>query len=137
MINELRELIQTKLNSIKTELGLTEVAYRLASDQKAFPRVVWEIIGITPTDMGRADIQIDFDIWTKEETKVFEVMEAIVYMLSFLNDPQTDFYPTFFETSSGTIEDPDKTIIHGIVRTECQVYMAGITDDMIINKTEE
>ena len=40
MINDLRTLVDTRLNSIKTEYGIKDIGYRLASDQKAFPHVV-------------------------------------------------------------------------------------------------
>ena len=32
MINDLRTLIELRLNSIKTEYGIREIGYRLASD---------------------------------------------------------------------------------------------------------
>lgn len=132
MINDLRTLIDSKLNSIKTEYGIKEVGYRLASDQKMFPHVVWDITTITPTDMGRSDFLIDINVWGKEESVVFNIMDAIKELLMFLNDPQTGILPTFYEMSEGTIEDPDKTLVHGVVRMQCQVYKTSATDAGIL-----
>ena len=53
MTNELRALIDTKLDTLKQPLGIKDVGYRLASDQKLCPHVVWYISGISPMDMGR------------------------------------------------------------------------------------
>lgn len=134
MINDLRKLIDIKLNSIKTTYGIKDIGYRLASDQKQFPHVVWDITTISPTDMGRNDLLIDFHVWGKDENVVFNVMEAIRKLLQFLNAPDATakILPTFYDMSSGTIEDPDKTLVHGVVRVQCQVYETGVTDSGIL-----
>lgn len=134
MINDLRRLIELRLNSIKTEYGIKEIGYRLASDQKAFPHVVWDITTITPTDMGRSDVLLDFHVWGREEAVVFTIMDAIRDLLMFRNDPQETIFPTFYEMSEGTIDDPDRTLIHGVVRMQCQVYEAGATNASILGK---
>ena len=136
MINELRSLINTKLNSIKDEYGIKEVAYRLASDQKMFPHIVWEITTIAPTDMGRHDFMLDIDVWGKDEETVFDIMEAVIELLAFSNDPDNNILPTFYDTSAGTVGDTDKTLVHGVIRTECQCYETGVTDDGILNPVE-
>lgn len=134
MINDLRRLIELRLNSIKTEYGIKEIGYRLSSDQKAFPHVVWDITTITPTDMGRSDVLLDFHVWGREEAVVFTIMDAIRDLLMFRNDPQETIFPTFYEMSEGTIDDPDRTLIHGVVRMQCQVYEAGATNASILGK---
>lgn len=134
MINDLRRLIELRLNSIKTEYGIKEIGYRLASDQKAFPHVVWGITTITPTDMGRSDVLLDFHVWGREEAVVFTIMDAIRDLLMFRNDPQETILPTFYDMSEGTIDDPDRTLIHGVVRMQCQVYEAGATNASILGK---
>lgn len=134
MINDLRTLIETRLNSIKTEYGIKEIGYRLASDQKLFPHVVWEITTISPNDMGRSDVLLDFNVWGKEEAAVFNIMDAIKDLFMFRNDPNETILPTFYEMSSGTVEDPDKTLVHGVVRLQCQVYEVGATDASILRK---
>lgn len=134
MTNQLRILIDTHLKALQSICGIKEIGYRRASDQKMYPHVVWEISNISPTDMGRADYTIDFDVWGRDEVKVFNIMDAIVKDLSFLNEPQWGILPTFYNTSSGTVDDPDKTIVHGVVRVECQVYDTGVTDSVILEK---
>lgn len=134
MINDLRRLIELRLNSIKTEYGIKEIGYRLASDQKAFPHVVWDITTMTPTDMGRSDVLLDFHVWGREEAVVFTIMDAIRDLLMFRNDPQETILPTFYDMSEGTIDDPDRTLIHGVVRMQCQVYEAGATNASILGK---
>ena len=132
MINYLRNLVDLRLNSIKTEFGIKDIGYRLASDQKLYPHVVWEITTMTPADMGRSDMLIDFDVWGKNEADVFRIMDALRDVFLFRNDPQDQILPTFYEMSSGTIDDPDKTLVHGVVRFQCQVYETSATDAGIL-----
>ena len=132
--NQLRILVDTHLKALQSICGIKEIGYRRASDQKMYPHVVWEITGIDPVDMGRADYTIHFDVWGRRETEVFNIMDAIVKDLEFLNEPQWGILPTFYNMSSGTVDDPDKTIIHGIVRIECQVYDTEVTDKAILEK---
>lgn len=134
MTNYLRALIDTRLNSIKTEYGITEIGYRLASDQKMYPHVVWDITTTTPADMGREDYLLDFHVWGKAEPAVFTIMDAIKDLFMFRNDPTANILPTFYEMSAGTVDDPDKTLIHGVVRMQCQVYETGVTDSGILRK---
>ena len=132
MINDLRALISQKLNSIKTTYGIKDIGYRVASDQKLFPHIVWNITGIYPTDMGRQDFTIDIDVWGKSESVVFNIMDALVDLLAFSNDPNQKILPTFFDVNRGTVDDPDKTLVHGVVRASCQVYSTGATDRGIL-----
>ena len=125
MTNYLRALIDTRLNSIKTEYGIAEIGYRLASDQKLFPHVVWDITTTTPADMGREDFVLDINIWDKDQTRAFEILDSCRHLFAFRNDPQNTILPTFYETSSGQIDDPDKTIIHLVLRLQSQVYERG------------
>ena len=134
MTNYLRSLIDTRLNSIKTEYGIAEIGYRLASDQKLYPHVVWDITTTTPADMGREDYLLDFHVWGKAEPTVFTIMDAIKDLFMFRNDPTENILPTFYEMSAGTVDDPDKTLIHGVVRMQCQVYETGVTDSGILRK---
>lgn len=134
MINDLRRLVDLRLNSIKTEYGIQDIGYRLASDQKVYPHVVWDITTITPADMGRSDVLLDFHVWGKKEDDVFRIMDAIRDLLMFRNDPQQTILPTFYEQSEGTVDDPDKTLVHGVVRMQCQVYERPETNASILRK---
>ena len=133
MTNDLRILIDQWLNSIKTEYGIADIGYRRASNQKVYPHVVWDITTTQPMDMGREDYMLDFHIWGKEEDSVFNIMDAIRDILSFYNWPYEGILPTFYEMSGGTVEDPDKTLVHGVIRFQCQVYKKGVTSDGILN----
>ena len=134
MTNKLRALIDARLNSLKRPLGIKEVGYRRASDQAMYPHVVWEILSASPTDMGREDYTIDFDVWGKSEAKVFEIMDAIRHDLEFLNSPTNDILPTFYGVSMGAVDDPDQTLVHGVVRVHCQVYDTSSTNRSILGK---
>lgn len=137
MTNDLRLLIDQQLNSIKTEYGIADIGYRRASDQKVYPHVVWDITTTQPMDMGRTDYMLDFHIWGREETVVFNIMDAIRDLLMFKNLPTTelteDILPTFYDMSGGTVDDPDKTLVHAVIRFQCQVYKKGVTSDGILN----
>ena len=137
MTNDLRILVDTRLNSIKTANGIKDIGYRLASDQNAYPHVVWDITTVTPADMGREDYLLDFHVWGRKESDVFTIMDAIKDLFMFRNDPQSTILPTFYEMSAGTVEDPDRTLVHGVVRMQCQVYLTGATDSGILNKEGE
>lgn len=122
MSNYLRAVVTTRLNSIKTQYGIKDISYRIASEDAAFPHIVYDITTITPTDMGREDYLLDINIWTKNEDLGFEILDTIRDLMAFLNDPQTHILPTFYEVSAGQIEDTDRAIVHLVYRMEAQVY---------------
>ncbi|MBR3105293.1 MAG: hypothetical protein IKH46_15940 [Lachnospiraceae bacterium] len=134
MINDLRLVIQNRLNSIKTEYGLTEVSYRVAMNDQIFPHIVYDFTTITPTDMGREDFLLDVHIWTKDQYAAFNILDACRDLLMFWNAPNESILPTFFEMSAGSVDDPDKSIVHLVLRLQVQVYEAGETDSAILGK---
>ena len=75
--NELRLIIQNRLNSVKTEYGIHEISYRTACDEKMFPHVVYDFSDVAPADMGRLDFTLDFHIWDKNQYTAFQIMDAI------------------------------------------------------------
>lgn len=132
MTNDLRVLIEQRLNSIKTEYGIGHIGYRRASDQKPYPHIIWNITTTQPMDMGREDYMLDFHVWGREESAVFNIMDAVRNLFLFRNDPTDEILPTFYEMSGGTVEDTDKTIVHGVLRVQCQVYEKGVTTNGIL-----
>lgn len=144
MINDLRRIVQNRLNSIKTAYGIQEVSYRLASDAKMYPHIVYEFESISPTDMGRTDFGLDIHIWAKTtadgtgQSNAFDIMDAVRELFAFWNAPDVltsqDVLPTFYEMSGGSVEDPDKTIIHLVLRYEGQTFEEGATDSSILGK---
>ncbi len=125
MINTLRNLIMARLELIKAQYGLKEISYRIASDDQMFPHITYDFTAIVPTDMGREDFVLDINIWDKDQARAFEILDSCRHLFAFRNDPQSTILPTFYETSSGQIDDPDKTIIHLVLRLQSQVYERG------------
>lgn len=121
---DLRRLIESTLNDLKTEYGIPDngITYRVASDKVMWPHVVFYLESMTPTDMGREDYQLDIDIWAKDQAWALDFTDTIIDLFSFNNAPQETILPTFYLVSSGQIEDPDKTIIHMVVRFTVQTF---------------
>lgn len=132
MIDNLRKVIMSYLNRLKFTYSDVSIGYRLASDQKMYPHVVFDIDPISPTDMGRYDFNVDFHFWDKDASKVFALMEWLEMRLRFATEQSNGILPTFYTNSFGILDDPDKTLIHGVLRVECQVYEVSIANDAIL-----
>ena len=134
MIDNLRKTIMYHLNQLKMFYSSVSVGYKVASDQKMYPHIVFDIDPITPTDMGRYDFHVDFHVWdkSKDASNVFALMEWLDVHLRFHTEQRNGILPTFYTISLGIVDDPDKTLIHGVVRMQCQVYEVSITDDTIL-----
>lgn len=132
--NSLRKVIQTALSSLKNTYDIKEVSYRVASDDAMYPHVVYHIDSISPTDMGRHDFLLDIDVWDRGEAeRALEITDAIRELFAFWNTPQEDILPTFYDMSSGQVDDPDRTIVHYVLRIQGQVYKGDITNGWIIH----
>lgn len=140
MINDLQLIVQTKLNSIKTEYGIVEISYRIAKRDQMYPHIVFDFTDISPTDMGRSDFTLDIHIWGKDQFACFNIMDAVRDLFSFWNAPETyegqTILPTFYEMSGGSIDDPDKSLIHLVVRLQGQVYNSGGTNAGILGEEQ-
>ena len=134
MINDTRFLIQDRLNAIKTEYGIKEISYNVAKKDQLFPHIVYDFTDITPTDMGRTDILLDIHIWGKDQFVCLEIMDAVRDLLMFWNYPTQTILPTFYEMSGGSVEDPDKSIVHLVLRYQVQVFETAATDARILRK---
>ena len=132
MTNELRRVIIARLNNIKTQYGISEIGYRLVQDEQMFPHLVVDFPSVSPTDMGREDFLMDIHIWSKDNAEAFDIMDAVRDLFSFWNSPQDTILPTFYEMSGGQVDDPDKTVIHLVLRCSGQVYKTSSTDAGII-----
>jgi len=132
MTNELRRVIIARLNNIKTQYGISEIGYRLVQDEQMFPHLVVDFPSVSPTDMGREDFLMDIHIWSKDNAVAFDIMDAVRDLFSFWNSPQDTILPTFYEMSGGQVDDPDKTVIHLVLRCSGQVYKTSATDAGII-----
>ena len=138
--NELRQIIQKRLNAIKTEYGIHEISYRIAYDEQMFPHVVYDFSDVAPADMGRLDFTLDFHIWDKNQYTAFQIMDAIRELFAFWNAPDAltaqTIYPTFYELSGGSVDDPDKTIVHLVLRFQGQAYDGSATDAEVLRDKE-
>ena len=134
MINDTRFLIQDRLNAIKTEYGIKEISYRIAKNDKLWPHIVYDFTDISPTDMGRSDFTLDIHIWGKDQENCFDIMDAVRDLLTFWNYPTQSVLPTFYEMSGGSIEDPDKSIVHLVLMYQVQVFETDATDARILRK---
>ena len=137
--NELRLIIQNRLNSVKTEYGIHEISYRTAFDEKMFPHVVYDFSDVAPADMGRLDYTLDVHIWDKNQHTAFAIMDAIRDLFAFWNAPEAiqaqNIYPTFYELSGGSVDDPDKSIVHLVLRFQGQAYDGSATDAEILRQS--
>lgn len=123
--NELRLVVEARLNTIKTEFNISDISYRLASEDAMFPHLVFEIVAVRPTDHGRQDYEVDVHVWTRDSFQAFEIADAVIDLFRFTNLPQEHgLLPTFYESSALTVEDTDKSIVHVVVRLEGHAYDA-------------
>ena len=123
--NELRKVIEARLKGIQDDYDITEVSHRLASPDAMFPHLVYDITGIRPMDHGREDYELEVHIWTRSSYAAYEIADAVIGLFRFANMPQDDgLLLTTYESSTLTVEDTDKSIVHVVVRLDGQAYDA-------------
>lgn len=120
--NTLRALVVSLLNNIKTQYGIVEISFKNASPNAMYPHLVYDFTTTTPMDMGREDRLLDVHIWTKDRALSLEIQDEIIDLFSFNNLPQDTILPTFYFESAGSLDDPDRTICHDVVRFQIQNY---------------
>lgn len=123
--NELRKVIQSYLETLRDaypSITSKSITYLRADPTAMYPHIVYDFSGTDPTDMGREDYTLDINIFDKNQVQALDIADSIVDLFSFENAPQETILPTFYLTSVGNIEDPDKTICHTVVRFDVQNY---------------
>ena len=120
--NELRRVIESRLNSIKTQFNISKISYRQASPDAMYPHITYDLTGANPTEHGRHDYTIDIHVWTKDQFAAFAIGDTVADLFSYVNSPQETILPTFYETSVFQVEDQDTSICHVVVRLEGQNY---------------
>ena len=117
--NSLRELIQTKLKTV-----CSNVFYENASDDAMYPHCVFSFGNITNDDLYRNDITMSIDVWDKSTSaKVVEdLCDDIESMFNASNLPQKTILPTFFLVNRTPVPDEDKTIRHRLIKILVQNY---------------
>ena len=125
--SELRKVIKARLMTLILDpqfTGIEEsgIAFRRVDPKVAFPHIVFDFPTMSPNDEGREDFVLDVHIWTRDQWLAYELQEAVVDLFSFYNAPQDTILPTFYLTSAGEVDDPDKNICHLVVRLQAQNY---------------
>ena len=121
--NELRAAIMTKLNSIKTEQGISSIWYQIADENAMYPHIVFDLTSADIGDMTRNDYTLDIEVFTyKDMAKAEDIADAIEDLFSYVNAPQVGILPTFYPEIRTEVEDPDKNITRQLVRMTCQLY---------------
>lgn len=117
--NDLKELIQTKLKTLTTD-----VYYKIASIKAMYPHIVFNFERVDLNDLSRQDYILRIDIWDKNEDSnpADELADKVENLLQAQNLPQTHVLPTFYLMDRHDIEDSNKEIQHREVRFQVQNY---------------
>lgn len=118
--NDLKKLIQTKLKTLTTN-----VYFEQASDNAMYPHIVFSFREINLDDLSRQDYTLNVDVWDKgtNTTAIDTLADSVEDLLHTQNLPQTNVLPTFYKIDRKSIEDPDKSIKHRLVRFQIQNYV--------------
>jgi hypothetical protein len=118
--NDLKKLIQTKLKTLTTN-----VYFEQAADNAMYPHIVFSFREINLDDLSRQDYTLNVDVWDKgtNTTAIDTLADSVEDLLHTQNLPQTNVLPTFYKIDRKSIEDPDKSIKHRLVRFQIQNYV--------------
>lgn len=118
--NDLKKLIQTKLKTLTTN-----VYFEQAADNAMYPHIVFSFREINLDDLSRQDYTLNVDVWDKgtNTTAIDTLADSVEDLLHTQNLPQTNVLPTFYKIDRKSIEDPDKSIKHRLVRFHIQNYV--------------
>lgn len=118
--NDLKKLIQTKLKTLTTN-----VYFEQATDNAMYPHIVFSFREINLDDLSRQDYTLNVDVWDKgtNTTAIDTLADSVEDLLHTKNLPQTNVLPTFYKIDRKSIEDPDKSIKHRLVRFQIQNYV--------------
>lgn len=121
--NKLRELINTKLNTLSTQQNPVAVFYLLADEKAMYPHIVFNLSRSGNYDLARDDVTLDVDIYTRDdEVKAQDLADAVEAMFKDLNDPQLTFLPTFYTERITSVSEADKNIRHKSIEITIQNY---------------
>lgn len=117
--NTLKAVVQAHL---KTVCG--DVYYRHAKEDAMYPHIVFSLKSVNIGDFSLDDVVLTIDIWdrSRDTRTVDNYADLIEDMFRNNNDPQETILPTFFTTSRGYAEDPDREIQHLVLNCEIQNY---------------
>lgn len=114
--NDLRAMIVSKLNDIKTQFDIKEIYYQLAQDNALFPHVIFDMDRTLTLadDRNRRDINLIIDVYDKGNNtrKVHDIADAIEDVLDQANVPGDTNLPTLFFSARRHLPDEDRAIKH-------------------------
>ena len=118
--NDLKKLIQTKLKTLTTNVYFEQATYNAM-----YPHIVFSFREINLDDLSRQDYTLNVDVWDKgtNTTAIDTLADSVEDLLHTQNLPQTNVLPTFYKIDRKSIEDPDKSIKHRLVRFQIQNYV--------------
>lgn len=120
--NELRRAVIEKLEVLKPKYGIKEIYFERANDGALFPHLVVTFSGDNISDFYRKDYTVDVDVYTKKQADAIDIGDDIEDIFCNLNSPNDDILPTFFMQAKIFLDDSDKTIVHEVLRMQCQLY---------------
>lgn len=118
--NDLKKLIQTKLKTLTTN-----VFFEQATDNAIYPHIVFSFREISLNDLSRQDYTLDIDVWDKgtSTTTIDNLADSVEDLFHTENLPQENVLPTFYKIDRKSVDDPDKSIKHRLVRFQIQNYV--------------
>ena len=118
--NDLKKLIQTKLKTLTTN-----VFFEQATDNAIYPHIVFSFREISLNDLSRQDYTLDIDVWDKgtSTTAIDNLADYVEDLFHTENLPQENVLPTFYKIDRKSVDDPDKSIKHRLVRFQIQNYV--------------
>ena len=118
--NDLKKLIQTKLKTLTTN-----VFFEQATDNAIYPHIVFSFREINLNDLSRQDYTLDIDVWDKgtSTTAIDNLADSVEDLFHTENLPQDNVLPTFYKIDRKSVDDPDKSIKHRLVRFQIQNYV--------------
>ena len=118
--NDLKELVQTKLKTLTTD-----VYFEQARDNALYPHIVFSFREVNLGDLSRQDYILEVDVWDKgtQTVNVDALADNVEDLLHCQNLPQTNVLPTFYKIDRKDIDDSDKSIKHRLIRFQIQNYV--------------
>ena len=110
------------MTQLRTVQG--ETYHRHAPKDATYPYKTFHLSSVAFPNSPRDDFELEVDIWDRSQDPkvVEEIADQIERLLDHANLPQDPIYPTFFRENRHTLDDPDKTLQHILLRFSVQLY---------------
>lgn len=114
--NELRMLVVSQLENLKTLYGVKEISFQIAQNDEMFPHIVFdtESTKMMGDDRFRHDVKLIIDVYDRGDSAVLvnNLADAVEDELDQKNLPQDGILPTIYLDSRRNLPDEDKKIRH-------------------------